>query len=261
MSDRDDGRGWADEPDRDDPRGAGLPLALLAGLGVLLAAFVVGGLYTIRSERRMTREAAMLRAEAEAARAQAVAARQPVAAGGNPRAEAPERGDRVAGAPDPTLGTPGAEHKLLDALAGDWDVVVKFPVGPGKHREGKSTCEAKWALDGRFVRLEYASTFAGKPLTVLRYVGFDRNKGRYVEVHFESTHTDVMHSEGTASEDGKTITCVGKHIDTATGKEVTVRTVTTIQGQDAFTLDLVYADPDGTDAKTVTLTHTRKGKR
>ncbi len=48
--------------------------------------------------------------------------------------------------------------------------------------EGKSTCEAQWVLDGRFLRQEYTSTFAGKPLTVVRYLGFDRHKGKYVEI-------------------------------------------------------------------------------
>jgi hypothetical protein len=74
------------------------------------------------------------------------------------------------------LGAPGEEHRKLDVLTGDWDVTVKFPVGPGKEMEGKSSCEAKWVMDGRFLRQEYTSTFAGKPLTIVRYLGFDRHK-------------------------------------------------------------------------------------
>jgi hypothetical protein len=154
------------------------------------------------------------------------------------------------------LGAPGEEHRRLDVLAGAWDVTVKFPVGPGKHMEGKSSCEAQWVFDGRFMRQEYTSTFAGKPLTIVRYLGFDRHKGKFVEVQFESTHTDVMHNEGDISSDGKTITCFGTHIDAAAGKEVKVRTVTTIADKDNFTLELFYGE--GEEAKTVTLTHKRK---
>jgi hypothetical protein len=154
------------------------------------------------------------------------------------------------------LGAPGEEHRKLDPLAGTWDVTVKFTVGPGKEMEGRSSCEAKWVMDGRFLRQEYSSTFAGKPLTVVRYLGFDRHKGRFVEVHFESTHTDVMHNEGTISGDGKVITCFGSHIDAATGKEVKVRTLTSIADQDTFTLELLY--DEGEKTKAVTLIHKRR---
>jgi hypothetical protein len=156
------------------------------------------------------------------------------------------------------LSVPGEEHKKLDVLAGVWDVIVKFPVASGKTMEGKSTCEAKWVMDGRFLRQEYSSTFAGKPLTVVRYLGFDRYKGKFVELHLESTHTDVMHNEGTISEDGRTITCLGTGIDLAAGKEAKVRTVTTILDRDTFTLEMSYADFEGKGTKTVTLTHKRK---
>ena len=156
------------------------------------------------------------------------------------------------------LGVPGEEHKKLDMLAGDWDVAVKIPIGPGKHIDGKSSCRAKWVLDGRFMRQEYSSIFMGKPFTVVRYLGFDRNKGKFVEVHFESSHTDVMHSVGDISNDGKSITCWGKHVDISAGKDVKVRTVTSFMDKDAFTLEMVYTDAEGKDSKVITLTHQRK---
>jgi hypothetical protein len=154
------------------------------------------------------------------------------------------------------LNAPGEEHRKLDRLADNWDVIVKFPVGPGRTMEGRSACEAKWVMDGRFLRQEYSSTFAGKPLTVVRYLGFDRHRGKFVEIQLESTHTDVMHNIGTMSSDGKTITCQGTHIDAATGKEAQVRSVTTIADADTFTVELTYKVDEET--KVVTLTHKRK---
>jgi hypothetical protein len=156
------------------------------------------------------------------------------------------------------LGAPGEEHKVLDALAGTWDVTVRFPIGPGKHMEGSSRCEAHWVMEGRFVRLEYASEFAGKPLSIVRYVGFDRHERKFVEVQFESTHTDVMHTEGSASADGRSITCSGTHVDVAIDKEVQVRTVTTFVDPKTFTLDVEYGEAGDAAAKTITLTHRRR---
>lgn len=155
------------------------------------------------------------------------------------------------------LNTPGEEHKKLDALAGVWDVTVQFPAGPGRTMEGKSSLEAKWVMDGRFLRQEYTSNFRGMLLTVIRYLGFDRHKRKFVEVQFESTHTDVMHNEGTISSDGRIITCFGSHIDTATGKVANVRSVTTFIDNDTFTIELFYGE-GSRDAKTITLRHKRK---
>ena len=90
----------------------------------------------------------------------------------------------------------------------------------------------------------------------MRYLGFDRHKGKYVEVQFESTHTDVMRNEGVLASDGKMITYLGTHIDAATSKEARVRSVTTIADRDAFTFEMVYTVDEQT--KFITLTHKRK---
>ncbi len=156
------------------------------------------------------------------------------------------------------LSVPGEEHQKLNVLAGDWDVIVRIPVGPGRTVEGRSTCEAKWVMDGRFLRQEYSSVFGGKPLTVVRYLGYDRHKGEFVELQFESTHTDVMHNKGKMSADGKSINSLGTAIDLTTGREANVRTVTTIIDTNTFTLELHYADPISGETKTLTLTHKRR---
>lgn len=155
-------------------------------------------------------------------------------------------------------GVPGEEHKRLDVFVGTWDVTVSFPAGPGTQMEGTATCEARWAMDGRFLRQEYSSTFMGKPLTVVRYLGFDRHRRVYVEVQLESTRTDVLHAEGLLSADGLTMSASGRHVDAATGELVDVRTVTRIVDDDTFTVEYRYAGAEGPDTKTIVLTHRRR---
>ena len=142
------------------------------------------------------------------------------------------------------LNTPGQEHKVFDVMQGSWDVALKIPIGNDKYIDGKTFCKAEWVMDGRFIRLEYNSIFQGKPLTVVRYLGFDRYKNKYTETHFESTHTDFMTSEGNISADRKTITCWGNHVDVAVNKVVKVRTVTTFVDKDTFILEMIYTDTD-----------------
>lgn len=153
----------------------------------------------------------------------------------------------------PDVGSPGPQHRFLDRLTGRWEVRVRFPAGAGETREGRSSCEAWWTLDGRFVRLEYTSIFAGKPLTVVRYVGFDRFAGEVVEVQFESTRTDVLVCRGRFTADGSAASTVGTHYDPSVGKQVVVRSTTTWPREDAFTLQLIYGEGD--DERAIWLDH------
>jgi hypothetical protein len=156
------------------------------------------------------------------------------------------------------LGAAGPEHQRLAPMAGTWDVTLSFPAGPGRQAEGRAACEAQWAMDGRFLRLEYSSTFMGRPLTIVRYVGFDRARQRVVEIQLESTHTDVLHASGAWSADGRSFTTEGTHLDAAAGEIVPVRSITTLVEADTFTLELIYG-PDTAAPRRITLTHRRRG--
>lgn len=157
---------------------------------------------------------------------------------------------------DPTA--PGDEHKKLEALAGKWDVTVAFVIGEGKEGKGTATCEAKMALDGRFLHQRYDSVFMGRALLVEQYLGFDRHKGKFVELHMNSMDTGIMLNEGELSKDGKSITCAGKKLDETTGKEGRIRTVWSISDKDNFTIEWFITGSDGKEAKAVTLAHKRK---
>ncbi len=151
------------------------------------------------------------------------------------------------------LGAPGPEHQFLENLVGDWEVTVQFPVGSSQMARGKATCRGEWVLDGRFVRMEYHSTFAGKPLTVVRYIGFDRHRKQCIEIQFENTRTDVLQLTGEIDVAARTMTCRGKHIDHSTEKEVEVRSTASLR-EGSVVVDQVYVADDNT-ATTITLTH------
>ena len=159
------------------------------------------------------------------------------------------------------LSSPGPEHAVLDLLAGSWNVTIVFPDGRGGQLEGRATCEAVWTVGGRFLRQVYRSSFGGKPLEVVRYLGFDRHRGRYLEVHFESTHTDMLLGEGSIDVGRRVMTATGTHMDILAGRPAKVRTVTTIVDRDAFTLTMEYLDTAGQPARVVTLRHRRASAR
>jgi hypothetical protein len=88
-------------------------------------------------------------------------------------------------------------HRLLDLLAGSWDVAIKFKLG-GQEQQGNAKCESKWVLNGMFLQQEYISSFAGAPFTVLQYLGYDNNRDKFTEIKMDSMDSAVMHNEGAA---------------------------------------------------------------
>src|SRR5688572_31470819 len=61
-------------------------------------------------------------------------------------------------------GTPGAAHKGLDPLVGDWNAEVKLWMAPeAPPNVSKGSAKSTWILNGRFVQQEFKGEFMGKP--------------------------------------------------------------------------------------------------
>ena len=91
---------------------------------------------------------------------------------------------------------PSAEHQRLAPLVGQWDVTIKFHVGPGKLQNGTATCTSAWFLDGKFVQREYRSLMNGQPFTVLQILGYDTRRKQFTELSLNSIETAVLHNTG-----------------------------------------------------------------
>jgi hypothetical protein len=165
--------------------------------------------------------------------------------------------DKKANPPTPPVDAPGPVHKQMESLAGKWDVEVTYVI-EGKERKGKATCEAKWIMDGRFLQQDYKSNLMGKPYNVMQLLGYDNNKKKTIEIVINNLGTGVLHNEGSISNDGKTITNEGEHLDPRSDKMTKLRTVTTIIDQDHYTLEWFHTNADGKEEKSVSLKHTRQ---
>jgi Protein of unknown function (DUF1579) len=127
------------------------------------------------------------------------------------------------------LATPGKEHKALAAMAGEWDITTKYRMGPNEGwQDGKATCTYKSVMGGRWVIQEFKSEFGGMPFEGLQILGYDNMKKKYVSSWRDNFSTWAVHTEGTASADGKTITLTGQMVDLMTPKGRTMKTVITI---------------------------------
>lgn len=153
---------------------------------------------------------------------------------------------------------PTAEHQRLAPLVGQWDVAIKFKIGPDKFQNGTATCASAWILDGNFVQQEYRSQMNGQPFTVLQILGYDTMRKQFTELYLNSMDTAVMHNTGALTADGKTITLIGEHFDPFARRMAKLRTVYTVTDQDHFTLEWFQPNADGKEERVVTLTHTRR---
>ena len=131
-------------------------------------------------------------------------------------------------------------------------------MAPGQEQQGTAVCVSKWVLGGHYLQQEYTSKLGDQPFTVLQFLGYDAVKKRFFEIKMDNMDTAVLHTEGTLSADGRTITRTGERSDPGSGKAGPIRTVTTLVDADHFTLEWFLPGPDGKEARAVLLSHARR---
>src|SRR5262245_16381154 len=79
--------------------------------------------------------------------------------------------------------TPGAAHKALDPLVGDWNAEVKLWMAPDAPPTiTKGSAKNTWTLKDRFVQQEFSGEFMGKPFRGISFTGYDNVRGKYRSV-------------------------------------------------------------------------------
>lgn len=102
------------------------------------------------------------------------------------------------------------EHKLLEHMAGEWDCTTSFSMGGPEPIEGKGFSESHILLGGRFVSNHFTMPdFMGMEFEGMGAVGYDKTKGKYVNVWMDNMSTGFMTMEGTYDEDSDTMTWSG----------------------------------------------------
>jgi len=110
------------------------------------------------------------------------------------------------------LAKPGDPHKLFATLSGSWTTHTKEWMQPDKPpTESTGTAEMKMLLDGRFLFQELTGKMMGQPFSGIAIDGYDNLQKKYVTAWMDSMGTGIFMMEGTASDDGRTITLTGKH--------------------------------------------------
>jgi hypothetical protein len=116
--------------------------------------------------------------------------------------------------------TPGAPHKALAELAGDWTVETKYwMAGPGSETSlTTGTSTMKMILGGLFLQQELTSEVMGMPMHGIGLTGYDNTKKKYVAYWIDNTSSAQFTMEGEMEKDGKTCTYWGVMDEPMTGE-------------------------------------------
>ena len=116
------------------------------------------------------------------------------------------------------LATPGEPHMLLASRVGSWSTKSRHWMEPEKPpMEFTGSCERKMILDGRFLQEEFSGEMMGKPFSGIGVIGYDNQSKKYVSSWMDSMSTGIYFFEGTASEDGRSISLESRFNDPIKG--------------------------------------------
>jgi len=141
---------------------------------------------------------------------------------------------------------PGAEHKQLDTMVGEWEGSVKFWMTPdGEPMESKGKVKREWVLDGRFVKEDVDADAMGQRFLGLGYTGYNTVEKKYESVWMENMSTYIGFQTGSYDAAKKSFTFVGEVLDPMTNKRVRQTTVVDVSNPDREVMTGSCPGPDG----------------
>jgi len=177
------------------------------------------------------------------------------------KADAPKMDPQMAAAWERAAkaGTPGAPHKALEPLVGEWTCEVKTWMSPeAPPMESKGTSKTTWILNGRFVHEEFSGDMGGQAFKGMGMYGYDNTKQKYVITWVDDMTTAIFTAEGVAQDGGKAFAFMGKMYCAPTDEhDRPVMHVIRIISNDKHVMEM--SDPRlGDKGRMMEITYTRK---
>ena len=154
--------------------------------------------------------------------------------------------------------TPGDNHKVLDALVGNWNHIVKWWMSAdGEPEESTGNSKLRWIMGGRFLQQTAEGTSKGQPFEGMGIFGYDNGKKEYNSIWFDNMGTGFMNSTGQYDANSKTLTEEG-HFTCPFRGQTPFRGVVTIKGNNLYTYEMYAPDMNGKEYRAMEITYTRQ---
>jgi len=156
--------------------------------------------------------------------------------------------------------TPGAMHKNIARLAGDWTFTNKMWMAPGQPaQESTGTMHGEAILGGRFVQAVWKGNMMGQEFEGRATEGYDNVSQKYVSTWVDNMGTGIMISTGTCEDGGRKCTTIGTFSDPTTGGTSTMRSVVSWIDDNSFKNEMYGKDPgSGQEYKMMEIVAKRK---
>ena len=155
-------------------------------------------------------------------------------------------------------GTPGAQHKALAGMVGNYDMKVRAFYAPGAPpEETAGTATRKMILDGRVLVEDVKGTMMGQPFTGQGTTGYDNVTGKHWSTWMDSMSTGMMLSQGTCDAQGA-CSFTGTYNDPIKKGPVTSRMTTKWTSPTTEVFEMYGPGPDGKEMKLMEITYTKK---
>ncbi|MBZ0265544.1 DUF1579 domain-containing protein [bacterium] len=118
------------------------------------------------------------------------------------------------------MSSPNENHKLLEEMAGSWDVTTTVWMGGpgGETMVSQGTSETEVVYGGRFLKEVQQNDMGGQPFEGLGYVGYDNLKKKYVQLWIDSMGTGIYRGEGSFNSETRILTFFGTMDDAISGE-------------------------------------------
>jgi hypothetical protein len=157
-----------------------------------------------------------------------------------------------------TAGQPGAEHKKLEPLVGDWNLTLKMWTDPSQPpAELKGTVKREWIMGGRFVQESLKGEFEGKPFEGMGLWGYDAAQKKYTTVRACGLCGMLSSESSELDASGHKFECATEEKCPLTGEMVKGRDEVVIESKDRIVTN-VYKTVDGKEFKAMEFVSTRK---
>ncbi len=156
--------------------------------------------------------------------------------------------------------TPGEEHKMLDQLVGDWDVVQKIWMpGAPEPMTAKMEATTEWILQGKHIKESLKGEFMGQPYEGMGVTSYDKYNNRYNFFWTDTWSTTSYHSTGFATQDGGAIEAYGQMDEPMMNmRGKTVKYILTAVDANTHVFEIHDLHIGGENTKVMELTYTRK---